>query len=125
MKTKHTIGVSAIPALLVAAGLLSGCTNTEPVGEYSSHQFYYNSSPGVVHTSSTTRRIEPVGESTIIAPRTETRVRTYRTLEPVGESTLHPYGYPGRPLTRDYNAMAPERITPYGPNSPTSPSQWW
>lgn len=119
MKRKCIIEASAVPALLiVVAGILGGCA-TEPVGEYSARQYYYESRPGLTRTRFVrTYRYGPAPDAAGIQT-----YRNYRSMEPVGERVYYGYGRVGR--TYDATTGNFERMAPYGPNSPTSPSQWW
>lgn len=120
---------------------------TEPVGEYTveHHARLFSNEPYTQEY--TTRRtsysaIEPVGDYVIkirrqpvqplgIEPISDYAVRTRATPiyvrpaapQPVGESVIIA---PGSTVYRTYDAQRSswERPVPYGPNSPTGPSNW-
>ena len=146
MKTESMIGMS-LP--IVAVGMLAGCCATSPVGEYVEP---VNGCPAPVSVREyrepawvrpcnypVTRRYYPTlaGEAPrqFLTAGTQydlgVRTRPYFTpwgIAPVGERIYYrrpfsPFGFGGRYY--DATTQNWERCAPFGPNSPTSPSQWW
>jgi len=150
---KNTLRLALATTAVVAGGLV-GCQTAEPVREYSvttyrspepvgeytvrSRRVYTNAPYSSTYTVHRVERTAPVGEyivrggtveATPIEPEpvaeyhpvTRTR-RVYVSPAPVGESVTVRSTTTGRTSNPDIGQWASP--VPYGPNSPTGPSNW-